>query len=377
MNRPCLDRAQGEASMREFRRLLLLAAALTVIVAAGRATAQTVVVTKAPPGAAVELGLNAATVGTATADVAGMATLKLDLESRGRKPSADVRILVDVCEKARRVTLVETGWEAPPPAAGCNRHEVFGVFFLQKITTLVVSAAEGAQAVWLKQGPAPDAWLRDLPPETEKKTGSDTMVPKGFLLYVGAGLSKYTNASTVSCGTNTSCASDDTQIAVRIGGDYWIRPYLAISGGFLKPWGAKAEGAGNGYRFETSLTPNIVTITGKVGAPFGRFRVYGESGAAYNWTTRTTTQTMNETTIVVDGLPIVVPGGTQVFELKTDGWSWMWSGGGEFWLTPIAAVWGEFSWVKLVGKASGGGEGSLNDTVTSVAGGIRLSLGKK
>ncbi len=377
MNRPCLDRAQGEASMREFRRSLLLAAALTVTVAAGQATAQTVVVTKAPPGAAIELGLNAATIGTATADAAGMATLKVDLESRGKKPNADVRILVDVCEKARRVTLLETGWEAPSPAAGCTRSEIFGVFYLQKITTLVVSAAEQAQAVWLKQGPAPDTWLRDPPPETEKKTGSDTLVPKGFLLYVGAGLSKYANASTVSCGTQTACARDDTQIAVRIGGDYWIKPYLAVSGGFLKPWGAKAEGSGNGYRFETSLSPNIVTITGKVGAPLGRLRVYGESGAAYNWTTRTTSQTMNEITITVDGLPVVVPGGTQVFELKTEGWSWMWSGGGEFWLTPIAAVWGEFSWVKLVGKASGGGEGSLNDTVTSVAGGIRLSLGKK
>jgi hypothetical protein len=377
MNRPCLDRAQGEASMRDFRRLLLLAAALTVTAAAGPATAQTIVVTKAPPGAAVELGLNAATIGTATADAAGIATLTVDLESRGRKPIADVRIFVDVCEKARRVTLIETGWEAPTPAAGCTRHEIFGVYFLQKITTLVVSAAEEAQAVWLKQGPAPDAWLRDLPAETEKKTGSDTMIPKGLLLYVGAGLSKYAHASTVSCGMQTSCASDDTQISVRVGGDYWIRPYLAVSGGFLKPWGATADGSGNGYRFETSLKPNVVTITGKVGAPFGRFRVYGESGAAYNWTTRTTTQTMYETTITVDGLPIVVPGGTQVFELKTDGWSWMWSGGGEFWLTPIVAAWGEFSWVKLVGKASGGGEGNLNDTVTSVVGGIRLSLGNK
>ena len=166
--------------MREFRRLLLLAAALTVTVAAGQATAQTVVVTKAPPGAAVELGLNAATIGTATADAAGIATLKVDLESRGRKPNADVRIFVDVCEKARRVTLVETGWEAPPPAAGCTRHEIFGVFYLQKITTLVVSAAEEAQAVWLKQGPAPDAWLRDVPVETEKKTGSDDAGPEGL-----------------------------------------------------------------------------------------------------------------------------------------------------------------------------------------------------
>jgi hypothetical protein len=86
---------------------------------------------------------------------------------------------------------------------------------------------------------------------------------------------------------------------------------------------------------------------------------------------------MNEYTLIVDGLPVVVPGGTQVFELKTEGWSWMWGGGGEFWLTPIVGVFGEFSWTRLVGNASGGGEGSLDDTLTSVIGGIRLSLGGK
>jgi hypothetical protein len=363
--------------MRELRRLLLLAAALTVTVAAGQAAAQTVVVTKAPPGATIELGLNGATIGTATADATGIATLKADLESHGGKPSADVRIFVDVCEKARRVTLVGAGGEAPPAAAGCTRHEIFGVFFLQKITTLVVSAADEAQAVWLKQGPAPDAWLRDLPPESEKKTGADLQVPKGLVLSVGAGLSKYANASTVSCGTRSACASDNTQIAVRIGGDYWIRPYVAISGSYLRPWGATATGSGTGYRYETTLNPNVVTITGKAAAPFGRFRLYGEAGATYNWTARTTTQTMEEQTLNIDGLPVVVPGGTQVFKLETDGWSWMWAGGGEFWLSPIAAIWGEFSWVKLVGKATAGGEGTLDDSLTSVVGGIRLSLGKK
>jgi hypothetical protein len=377
MNRPCLDGAQGEASMRDFRRLLLMAAALTVTAAASQATAQTVVVTKAPPGTAVELGLNAATIGTATVDASGIATLKVDLEAHGRKPIADVRIFVDVCDKARRVTLIETGWEAPTPAAGCTRHEIFGVYFLQKITTVVVSAAEEAQAVWLKQGPAPDTWLRDVPVETEKETVSETRVPKGFLLFGGAGLSKYANASTVSCGTQSTCTSSDSKISIRFGGEYWIRPWVAVSGGYLKPWGATAEGSGTGYRFQTTLSPNVVTITGKIGLPFGRFRAYGESGAVYNWTTRTTSQTVDETTIIVDGLPIVVPGGIQVFELKTDGWSWMWAGGGEFWLTPIVAIWGEFSWVKLAGNASGGGEGSLNDSVTSTMGGIRLSIGKK
>jgi opacity protein-like surface antigen len=362
--------------MRELRRLAVLAAALTVTGAGGVATAQTVVVVKAPPGATVELGLNAATIGTATADAAGIATLMVNLESRGRKPEADARILVDVCEKARRVTLIEAGWEAPPPAAGCARHQIFGVFYLQKITTVVVSAGEQAQAVWIKQGPAPEAWLRDLPTDTTKEKGPDVAVPSGLVFFGGVGLSKYKNAATVSCGTGASCTSDDNQIAGWLGGEYWIRPFLAASFGYLKPGGATANGDGTGYRFDSSLDPNVVTMTGKVGVPFGRFRAYGEIGASYNWTTRTTNQTMDEQTLTVDGVTVVVPGGTQTFKLKTDGWSWMWGGGVEFWISKSLAIWGEYSWAGLKGNASGGGEGTLDDSLTSVFAGVRFRLGK-
>jgi hypothetical protein len=378
MNRPCLDRAQGEASMRDFRRLLLMAAALTVTVAAGPAAAQTIVVTKAPPGAAVELGLNAATVGTATADASGIATLKLDLESRGRKPNADVRIFLDVCEQARRVTLIETGWEAPPPAVGCTRHEIFGVFYLQKITTLVVSAGEGAQAVWLKQGPAPEHWLRDVPAGEAAEDRPAPVVGTGFVFFGGAGLTWYKNATSVACGIDTSCANDQNQLSFRFGGEYWLRRYLAVSVSYLKPLAATAEGAGSDYRFSSTLNPNVLTFTGKIGAPFGRFRPYGEVGADYNWTTLSTTETINDKTLtLVDGSTTVVPGGTQSFELKTEGWNWTWGAGAEFWLTTKAAVFGEFSWVRATGKASGGGEGELDETLTSVFVGLRIRLGGK
>jgi hypothetical protein len=362
--------------MRELRRLAVLAAALTVSGAAGLATAQTVVVTKAPPGATVELGLNAATIGTATADAAGIATLPVNLESRGRKPEADARILVDVCETARRVMLLEAGWEAPPPAAGCTRHEIFGVFYLQKITTVVVSAGDQAQAVWIKQGSAPEAWLRDRPVDTTGDGRPEVAVPSGLVIFGGVGLSKYKNASTVACGPSTSCTSDNNQIAGWFGGDYWIRPFLAASFGYLKPAGATASGDGTGYRFHTSLDPNVVTMTGKIAIPYRRLRAYGEVGATYNWTTRITTQTMDEVTLDVDGLVVVVPGGTQSFTLKTDGWSWTWGGGVEFWFSKSVGIWGEYSWVGLKGKASGGGEGTLDDSLTSVFAGVRFRLGK-
>ncbi len=362
--------------MRELRRLAVLAAALTVTGAVGLATAQTVVVTKVPPGATVELTLNADTIGTATADAAGIARLPVNLGAGGRKPEADARILIEVCEKTRRVTLLEAGWEAPPSAPGCTRQQVFGVFYLQKITTVVVSAGEQAQSVWIKQGPAPEAWLREQPTETTKDEGMTVAVPSGLVLFGAMGLSKYKNAAVVSCGVMAPCASDDNQIAGWFGGEYWVRPFVAASVGYLKPAGAKANGEGDGYRFDTSLDPNVVTIAGKVGLPAGRFRPYGEMGASYNWTTRTTSQTMDEKTLDVDGLPVVVPGGTQTFTLKTDGWSWIWGAGVEFWISKSVAIWGEYSWVGLKGNASGGGEGELDDSLTSIFVGVRVRLGK-
>jgi hypothetical protein len=364
--------------MREFRRLLLLAAALTVTGAVGAANAQTVVVTKAPPGATVELGLNADAIGTAKADAAGIATLPVNLTAHGRRAETDARIFVDVCEQARRVTLVEVGWQPPPPAAGCTRREIFGVFYLKSVTTVVVSAAEQAQAVWIKQGPAPESWLKDAPTGNSRDDRPGPGVPSGLVFFGSAGISNYANAAAVSCGAGTECASDESRLSGRFGGEYWVRPFVGVSVSYLKPGAATTNGSGSGYRFNSSLSPNLVTITGKVGVPFGRVRLYGEVGTDYNWTTLSTTETLDETTLTLDdGSTTVVPGGTQNFELKTDGWNWTWGAGAEVWIAQKAAVFGEFSWAKVTGKTSGGGEGSLDETLMSIFVGIRFRLSGK
>jgi hypothetical protein len=363
--------------MRALWRPLLLAAAFTVIVAAGAATAQTVVVIKAPPGATVELGLNAATIGTTKADAAGTATLPVNLASHGRRAEADTRIYVDICENARRVTLIELGWQPPSPAAGCTRHELFGVFYLKNTTTLVISAAEQSQAVWIKQGPAPPEWLRDAPVTASDDQREPAQVASGLVLFGGAGLSKYSKAAAFSCGNVTDCTSDDRRLAWRFGGEFWIRPFLAASVAYLKPGGATTQGTGASYPFHSSLDPNVVTIAGKVALPVSRFRVYGELGTSYNWTTLSTSQTLAERTITVGDTTEVVAGGTQLFELKTDGWSWMFGAGGEIWLNRSVAAYGEYTWIRLKGKASGGGEGTLDERLDSLIFGVRFHLGGK
>ena len=210
--------------MRESRRPLLLTAVLTVTVAAGAATAQTIVVTKAPPGATVELGLNAAVIGTAKADAAGMATLPVNLTAHGRRAETDVRIFVDVCDQARRVTLVEAGWQAAAAAPGCARQEIFGVFYVRAVTTIVVNASDQAQAVWIKQGPAPEAWLRDVPAGNPVDDRPALAVSAASIFFGGRGAGKYLSFDKVVCGPGySSCSSDETQLAFRLGGDYSIR----------------------------------------------------------------------------------------------------------------------------------------------------------
>jgi hypothetical protein len=104
--------------MMEAWRPLACAAALNLIVAGGVATAQTVVVTNAPPGSTIELALNAETIGSAKADPGGQARLSVNLVDHGGKTETDVRVYVDICASLRRVVLVERGLQPAPLERG-------------------------------------------------------------------------------------------------------------------------------------------------------------------------------------------------------------------------------------------------------------------
>jgi hypothetical protein len=359
--------------MSEFWRPLALAAAFTVTVVVGAATAQTVVVTKAPPGATVDLGLNTETIGTAVADAAGIATLTVNLAAHGGRKETDARIFVDVCEKARRVTLVETGWQPPAAAVGCARREMFGVFFLRDVTTLVVNAAETTQAVWIKQGPAPPNWLSEQPSD-ESGSISAYPLPVGLVLFGGGGLGKFSDAVSVSCGTSVDCNGKDLRLTGRVGADYWFARFLAASISYLKPLNAATAGSGTGFQFTSALSPQIVTVSGKVAIPAGRFRLYAEAGADYSWATLTTIETIDDQTITVNGATETVKGGTQTFELKTGGWGWVIGGGVEVWLKKSLGIYADFGRARLKGTPTGGGEGLLDDSVTYAIAGLRLRL---
>jgi hypothetical protein len=361
--------------MREFWRPLALAAAFIVIVAIGPATAQTVIVTKAPPGAAIQVGLDTGIAATATADANGLATLPLDLSSHGGKAETEVRIFVDVCDQARRVTLVEAGYEPPPAAPGCTRHEIFGVFYMRSVTTLVVNASAEAPAVWLRQGPAPLHWLsNEAAGGSAEPTGSALVIPDGLVMFAGGGLGRYSNAVSVSCGTGADCSGKGLRMAGRVGAEYWLSPNIAVSASYLRPFNALTAGAGSGYTFSSSLAPNVAVVTAKVGIPAGKIRLFGEGGANYTWATLTTTETIADRTITVDGVNQTVPGGTETFTFKTKGLGWAIGGGAEYWMKRSLALFMEVGYAKLRGKPVGGGEGALDDGVFYALAGFRFHL---
>jgi hypothetical protein len=361
--------------MREFWRPLVLAAAFIVAVAAGSATAQTVIVTKAPPGAAIELGLDTAAVATATADATGLATLALDLSSHGGKTETDVRIFVDVCDQARHIFLEEAGYQPPLAAPGCARHEIFGVFYLRTVTTLVVNASVEAPAVWLRQGPAPLHWLgNEVAGGSAEPTGSALVIPDGLVMFAGGGLGRFSNAVSVSCGAGTDCAGKALRLTGRFGAEYWFTPHIGLSASYLRPINALTAGSGSGFTFTSSQSANVAVVTAKVGIPVGKLRLFGEGGPNYTWATLTTTETIADQTVTVDGISQTVTGGTETFAFKTKGLGWTIGLGAEYWMKRSLGLFTEVGFSKLRGKPAGGGEGVFDDNLFYAVAGFRFHL---
>jgi hypothetical protein len=363
-------------------RTLALAAALIVVAAVNPAPAQTVIVTKAPPGASLELALNQTTVQTGTADDKGVGSLPFTvpgLAAKDRTAEAAVRVFVDVCDNARRVTLIETGWQPVAPAAGCVRHELFGTFAVRPgLTTIVVDSGEQTQAVWIRQGKPPATWLDpNFEPERDRG-GPEWVMATGFIPFGGIALGKWSDFTALACGIQVEeCNPSDKTVTFRAGVDFWLGKYLAASGSYLKPLAVSTAGAGSGYFFATKQVSDIVTFTGKGALPIGRVRLYGEGGGLYHHTTLTTDQLMDEIVVDIGGVPTTFPGGTQTFLLQTAGWGWMMGGGGEVWVTKKFAIFGELGRAKLSGNPRSTGEGKINDTLTWVVGGVRVHLSGK
>jgi len=330
-------------------RPLALAAALTVTLGAGVANAQAVMVRNAPPGMTVELVLNAATVDSAAADAAGIAKLAVKEPAKPQKPQSAAHIHVDVCEKRRRVVLVEPGVPppAPPAGEGCERKDIAGLFVMRPVTTFVIDLAVPGPTVWLRQGPVPPTWLTEEAGIRGPRFGRSA--PTRLALFGGAGGVKFRDAVSEDCGTVSPCTGTSFRGAYSVGVDYWVAPFLAADFSYTRTGKVNVNGSG----------------------------IYFLGGVNYHRVTSTTTETIDDISVTNGDVTQAVPGGTQSFELQADGWGWLFGGGVEAWVTPRFAVYAEGGAAGLNSSAINATEGVLDDQVTFVAAGLRMHIGRR
>ena len=340
-------------------RPLALAAALNVVVCVGVATAQTVIMRRAPAGSNVEFVLNAETIGSAVVNADGDATI---VAGGATKSDMDANLYVDICDTVRRVFVVERSRTPAPPETGCARSQISGLYLVRPISTLVFDVGGSIPTVLLRQGSYSLA-----PPKTW------ATAPKGIIAFGGGAFTKFQQVGNVACGTATQCSRDESGFGYTGGVSSWITPFVGAEGAYLRPSKPTVDGSGTGYRFNSSLDAHLFTVVGKVGGPVGPLRLYGEAGADYHRATFETTQTIDEQTVVVDDATVTTKGGTQTISLETAGWGLVFGGGVEVWLARRFALYGEGSYAAIKGNAREG-EGAIDDHVIAVTFGVRVHI---
>ena len=350
-------------------RPLVAAAVLSVIASAGSASAQTVIAREVPAGSTVELVLNDKAVATATADGSGDARLPFKLPATsGAAASMDAQIHVDVCESLHRILVADRALASPPPESGCTRKDVLGVFVIRSVTNLVVRTGGAIPTVWLRQGPV------DLTVKGPASRFDD--VPTGLVVFGGAGLSSFRDALLLLCGDVSPCDGQDSRTTYTAGATFWLWPFIGVEGSYLRPPSVNASGTGANFNFNSVLDAHVYVINVKAGIPIDRVRIYGQGGTNYHRAKESTTQTINDLPVTIGGVPQVVPGGTQIIELRTGGWGWQFGTGLEVWVKPSVGIFGEVSRTRLKGSKVEGPEAELEDYLSAALFGLRIKIGR-
>jgi len=336
-------------------RSLAIATALNVTAGTAMAAAQTVLVRNAPPGVNVEVLLNDTVAGTATASAEGEASVDLKMPEPGEM---DASVYVDVCEKSRRVVVVDRNKRAAPAPLGCDRREISGIFWVRRVNTLVVDIGGTQPSMLLVKGtykpPKPVLAEGEVAPPKRP-------APTGFTLFGGAGLGKFRDAFLIACGNAAGCDGHDGGLGYSFGGTFWVTRWLAAEGAYVKPRTVKVTG-GDTFSFDSRLDVDVFTVAAKVAIPAGPVRIYGIGGGNFHQSTLNLTETIDTA--------------TQAFLQKTHGWGWLVGGGGEVWVTPKVALYGELSMAQVKGKAEDKGEGFLDDRLRFLGFGVRISLAR-
>jgi hypothetical protein len=326
-------------------------AAATVVFGAGVATAQTVIVRKAPQGSTVEVVAKGAVAGTATVNSEGDAVVAVNLFGTAEKAETDAYLFVEVCGEARRVLIVERGEPVPPRTSDCERHDLPGLFLVRRVSSLVFDVSTPAPTVLLRQGS-----YSLKPPRVWKAA------PTGLILFGGAGLGRFRDASGIACGAVEGCSGDDSATALTAGAAYWLARFLAAEISYMRPGKAEASATTDTFQFDSELDAEIVNVSAKIGVPIGPTRLYGNIGTSWHRALNTTTQT---TGTIVD-----------TFDVQTEGWGWMWAAGFEAWLASSFAIYAEGGSIILKGNAVNVPEGEIDERLNFIVGGFRIRVGR-
>ena len=349
------------------RHLATLALAASAVVGgAPTGWAQTVIVTNAPAGTPVEVVRDAALVASAAADADGVARVPVP-EAARLKQDIDGLLYVDTCPDRRRVIILERHRQVAPIEANCTRLEITGLFLVKPVSTLAVDLGVSPPRLLLRQGRF----------DPTRPTHLWAQVPLGLALSGGAGIDGFSDPKETACGIVADCSDDGIGTAFAGGVAIWVKKYLGGEVTYLRPGEWKAEGTGDGFRFNSTLDAEMLTTMALVGGPVGPTRMYGKVGGVYHRATYTTTETIDAQPNTADGQPSLVQGGTYTTAYRTEGWGWAFGGGFEFWLSRYLAAYTEVNFAQLRGDDPDGGEGVAKDRVTTILGGVKLHIGRK
>jgi len=340
---------------------LVATTAAVMIGMAGVASAQTVYVRNAPAGTGVEILVNAASAGKGDVDATGEAKVAFTLPDG--KPEMDANVYVDTCDggKLRKVLVSDRARQPPPPAEGCDRREIPGVYWVRPVNTIVVDVGGPAPSLLLVRGSY-------TPPKPGTEGSSDEEhpskpLPTGLLMFAGGAYTNYRDAGILFCG-NTPCTPKTTGFTYTFGVDVWITRFVGVEGTYLHPHQVSASGGDGTFTFKTTMDSDVWTVAGKLGAQAGVVRLYGKGGLNYHQATTKTAET-------IDNL-------SQTFEHKTTGWSWLFGGGMEAWMgqRQRMAIFADAGIMRIKGKAEGGGEAKIDDRLKYVTVGLKLRLSR-
>jgi hypothetical protein len=347
--------------LNRWRCVATTAAVMMMIGTAGLASAQTLYLRNAPAGSNAEVVVNTAPAGKGAVDSEGEAKIPFTLPEG--KTEMDANVFVDTCDtgKLRKVLISDRARLPQPPAEGCDRREIPGIYWVRPVNTIVVDVGGPAPSLLLVRGSY-------TPPKPSAEGTSDEEhpskpLPTGLLMFAGGAYTNFRDAGILFCG-NAPCTPKTSGLTYTFGVDVWLTRFVGVEGTYLHPHEVSASGGEGTYTFKTTMESDVWTVAGKLGAQAGVVRLYGKGGLNYHQATTKTAQT-------IDNLP-------QTFEHKTTGWSWLFGGGMEAWMgqRQRLAIYADAGIMRIKGNDEAGGEAKIDDRLKYVVVGLKLRLSR-